>query len=111
MISRTIPLKALIPLLFAALVGSPRAGLTIEPASSTRPEAGTRIVGSDEAPAVLSIVPWQDRELGTAPGQIAPPVGSVLDDALRPVDRAEMQREIEYLKVLQQRSPDTENTR
>jgi hypothetical protein len=111
MISRTIPLKAINALLFAAAVAAPGPGLAIEPALAARPEAGTRIVGSDEAPAVLSIVPWQDRELGTAPGQIAPPVGSVLDDALRPVDRAEMQREIEYLKVLQQRSPDTENTR
>lgn len=76
-----------------------------------RPEAGTRIVGSDEAPAVLNIVPWQERELGAAPGQITTPAGSVLDDALNPVDRAELQREIEYLNVLQHRSPATENKR
>ncbi len=75
------------------------------------PEAGTRIVGSDEAPAVLNIVPWQERELGAAPGQITTPAGSVLDDALNPVDRAELQREIEYLNVLQHRSPATENKR
>jgi hypothetical protein len=77
----------------------------------SRPEAGTRIVGSDEAPAVLNIVPWQERELGAAPGQITTPAGSVLDEALNPVDRAELQREIEYLNVLQHRSPVTENKR
>ena len=78
---------------------------------ATRPEAGTRIVGSDEAPAVLNIVPWQERELGAAPDQITTPVGSVLDEALQPVDRAELQRELEYLKVLQHRSTVTENKR
>ncbi len=64
-------------------------------------EEGTRIIGTEESPAVLNVVPWQARELGGDPASGSRQFRSVLDDALKPVDRGELQREIDYFNLLQ----------
>lgn len=64
-------------------------------------EEGTRIIGTEESPAVLNVVPWQSRELGGDPASGSRQFRSVLDDALKPVDRGELQREIDYFNLLQ----------
>jgi hypothetical protein len=64
-------------------------------------EEGTRIIGTEESPAVLNVVPWQARELGGNPANGSRQFKSVLDDALKPVDRGELQREIDYFNLLQ----------
>lgn len=53
----------------------------------------TRIVGQRELPKVLTIVPWK-KPLGA--GLSGRPVHSVLDEALAPVDREVLQREMAY---------------
>lgn len=69
---------------------------------------GTKIIGTEESPAVLNVVPWQDRELGGNPASGGKPISSVLDDALKPVDRGELRREIDYFNLLQKNQQDSD---
>jgi hypothetical protein len=53
----------------------------------------TQIIGNRELPKVLYIVPWKK----PLPGQLSGrPVASVLDEALAPLDREVLQRQIRY---------------
>jgi hypothetical protein len=69
-----------------------------EPAAPDRAELDrTQITGSRELPKVLYIVPWKK----PPPGQpIARPERSVIDDALAPVERGVLQRQIGYHRQL-----------
>lgn len=58
---------------------------------------GTAIIGNQELPKVLYIVPWKDSEL---PQLSEPPLESLIDEALTPVDREEFRREIRYFNAL-----------
>jgi hypothetical protein len=53
----------------------------------------TQIIGNRELPKVLYIVPWKKPAAGELSG---PPVESVLDEALAPVDRDVFRRQIHY---------------
>ena len=69
-------------------------------------DEGTTIIGTKEAPNVLNVVPWQSRELGVDPWGAQPTHNSeLLNDALKPVDRDELQRQVEYFNLLQDSSP------
>ena len=56
--------------------------------------SGMSIVGNDEAPKSLVIVPWKSAELGHALD-----VSRALDDERRPVDRDVFARELEYYRL------------
>ncbi len=58
---------------------------------------GTAIIGNQELPKVLYIVPWKPSEL---PDISEPPLQSLIDDALAPIDRAEFRREVLYHDAL-----------
>lgn len=58
---------------------------------------GTAIIGNQELPKVLYIVPWKTSEL---PDLSEPPLQSLIDDALAPVDREEFRREVLYHDAL-----------
>jgi hypothetical protein len=58
---------------------------------------GTAIIGNQELPKVLYIVPWKPSEL---PDLSEPPLQSLIDDALTPVDREEFRREVLYHDAL-----------
>lgn len=58
---------------------------------------GTRIRGNQELPSVLYIVPWQIAEI---PNLDQPPLESLIDEALTPIDRAVFQRKIRYYDTL-----------
>ena len=58
---------------------------------------GTRIRGNQELPSVLYIVPWQQAEV---PDLSQPPLQSLIDEALLPVDREVFQRQIRYYDTL-----------
>lgn len=58
---------------------------------------GTAIIGNQELPKVLYIVPWKPSEL---PDLSEPPLQSLIDDALAPVDREEFRREVIYHDAL-----------
>jgi len=53
----------------------------------------SQIIGNRELPKVLYIVPWKKPAAG---GLSGPPVESVLDEALAPVDRDVFRRQVHY---------------
>lgn len=55
---------------------------------------GMSIVGNDEAPKSLVIVPWKSSELGDTLD-----LSRVLDDGRRPVDRDVFTRELDYYEI------------
>ena len=56
--------------------------------------SGMSIVGNDEAPKSLVIVPWKSSELGTRLD-----VSRMLDDGLQPVDKEVFMRELDYYEI------------
>ena len=57
----------------------------------------TAVIGNQELPKVLYIVPWKKSEL---PGLNKPPLDALIDDALQPLDRNVLKRQIEYYEAL-----------
>ena len=57
---------------------------------------GTSIIGNKELPKMLYIVPWKSAEL---PDMNAPPIESLIDEALSPVDRDSFKRKIRYYQI------------
>ena len=53
--------------------------------------SGLSIVGNDETPKELVIVPWKSSQLADAPG-----ISRLLDDSTQPVDKDVFMRELEY---------------
>jgi hypothetical protein len=58
---------------------------------------GTAIIGNQELPKVLYIVPWKSSEL---PGLNEPPLESLIDEALMPLDRQVFRRQVIYYQAL-----------
>ncbi|MBW2542617.1 MAG: hypothetical protein JRF15_11045 [Deltaproteobacteria bacterium] len=56
--------------------------------------SGMSIVGNDEAPKSLVIVPWKSSELGDALG-----FSRALDDGRQPVDREVFKRQLDYYQI------------
>jgi hypothetical protein len=56
---------------------------------------GMSIVGNDEAPKSLVIVPWKSSALGDALA-----VSRVLDDGRQPVDKDVFMRELDYYQIM-----------
>ncbi len=69
-------------------------------------DEGTNIIGTDESPNALNLVPWQNRELGVDPWKDSAGFESqVLDDSLKPLDEDELRRQVEYFNLLRHSSP------
>jgi hypothetical protein len=56
--------------------------------------SGMSILGNDEAPKALVIVPWKSSQLGDAPG-----LAKLLDDSTQPVDKEVFMRELAYYRI------------
>lgn len=56
--------------------------------------SGMSILGNEETPKSLVIVPWKSSELGDDIG-----LTDTLDDAARPVDKEVFLRELEYFEI------------
>ncbi len=56
----------------------------------------TSIIGNKELPKMLYIVPWKNAEL---PDMNTPPIESLIDEALAPVDRDKFKRKIRYYQI------------
>ena len=54
------------------------------------------IIGNKELPKMLYIVPWKTSEL---PDMNVPPIESLIDEALAPVDRDNFKRKIRYYQI------------
>ncbi len=58
---------------------------------------GTAIIGNQELPKVLYIVPWKKSEV---PDMNQSPLESLIDEALQPIDREVFRRQVNYYHAL-----------
>jgi hypothetical protein len=56
--------------------------------------SGMSILGNDEAPKSLVIVPWKSSQLGDTPA-----ISRLLDDSTQPVDKEVFMRELAYYEI------------
>ena len=64
------------------------------------------IIGNKELPKMLYIVPWKASEL---PEMNVPPIESLIDEALAPVDRDSFKRKIRYYQIYSEKKVKSEN--
>lgn len=56
--------------------------------------SGMSILGNEEAPKSLVIIPWKSSELGADPG-----LSNTLDDRAQPVDKEVFMRELRFYEI------------
>ena len=61
---------------------------------------GMSILGNQEAPTSLVIVPWKTSEVGRAPG-----ISPMLDDSRQPVDKEVFMRALRYYEIRSEKKP------
>jgi hypothetical protein len=64
------------------------------PADEVKSMLGMSVLGNQEAPKSLVIVPWKSSEIGSGIG-----VSRALDTAIRPVDKDVFLRELNYYQI------------
>lgn len=57
--------------------------------------SGISVVGNNEAPKSLFIVPWKSSEIGFETGLTS----GMMDDTMRPVDKDVFMREIDFYEI------------
>ena len=86
-----------LPLLLLALLlvaAASAAGAEETPEEGDKVLSGMSVVGNDEAPKSLVIVPWKSSGLGDELD-----VSRVLDDGYQPVDRDVFDRQLDYYEI------------
>jgi len=58
---------------------------------------GMSVIGNQELPKALFIVPWKDPEASLAPDR---PVNSLVDEVLQPVDPEVFRRKLDYFDAV-----------
>jgi hypothetical protein len=61
---------------------------------------GMSILGNQDAPKSLVIVPWKSSELGDSPG-----ISPILDDSRQPVDKEVFMRSLRYYQIRSKTKP------
>ncbi len=61
---------------------------------------GMSILGNQDAPKSLVIVPWKSSELGRSPG-----ISAMLDDSRQPVDKEVFMRALRYYEIRSGKKP------
>ena len=64
------------------------------------PDLGMSILGNQEAPKALVIVPWKQSEMGNALG-----ISTLLDDSRQPIDKEVFMRMLSYYAMRPERGP------
>ena len=62
--------------------------------------SGMSILGNQEAPKALVIVPWKSSQLGESLG-----ISTMLDDSRQPVDREVFMRALSYYEIRSEKTP------
>lgn len=62
--------------------------------------SGMSILGNQEAPKALVIVPWKSSAIGEALG-----ISTILDDSKQPVDREVFLRALSYYEIRSEKTP------
>jgi hypothetical protein len=71
----------------------PRSGESSKPPGDVQ-MSGMSVLGNDEAPKSLVLVPWKSSQLADAPG-----LSKMLDDGTQPVDKEVFLRELDYYQL------------
>ena len=79
-------------------VGDPSAKQ--EPNAKDDPDLGMSILGNQEAPKALVIVPWKQSEMGNALG-----ISTLLDDSRQPIDKEVFMRMLSYYDIRSETAP------
>lgn len=74
-------------------------GWAAEESKEADPGLSTNIIGTQEAPTVLNVVPWKDKEVKL---EKKDPTSSLLNRVLEPLDQEVLLREVEYYRILNQ---------
>ena len=64
------------------------------------PDLGMSILGNQEAPKALVIVPWKQSEMGNALG-----ISTLLDDSRQPIDKEVFMRMLSYYDIRSETAP------
>ena len=56
--------------------------------------SGMSVLGNDDSPTSLALVPWKTSQLGDAPS-----ISKLLDDSTQPVDKEVFMRELSYYQI------------
>jgi len=81
----------------------PQAETNQEPKLTSVPGSkalGMSVLGNQEAPTSLVIVPWKSSEVGRATG-----ISPMLDDSRQPVDKEVFMRELRYYEIRSEKKP------
>ena len=84
----------LIKLVSFALLLAAGAALAQKPPADAKSMSGMSILGNQEAPKSLVIVPWKSSEIGSGIG-----VSRALDTSIRAVDKDVFMRELKYYEI------------
>jgi hypothetical protein len=68
--------------------------VAVEGSAEAKMVSGMSIVGNDEAPKALYIVPWKSSEIG-----VETSLGMMLTESALPVDREVFMRQLDYFAV------------
>jgi len=71
-----------------------------DPKAKDNPDLGMSILGNQEAPKALVIVPWKQSEMGNALG-----ISTLLDDSRQPVDKEVFMRMLSYYDIRSETAP------
>jgi hypothetical protein len=71
-----------------------------DPNAKNDPDLGMSILGNQEAPKALVIVPWKQSEMGNALG-----ISTLLDDSRQPVDKEVFMRMLSYYDIRSETAP------
>lgn len=91
-------MKRLMPLLLLPLALHAVAADAPATAGKDANALTTNVIGSQEAPTVLNVVPWKDKEVKL---EKRSPTTSILNQVLQPLDRDVLRREVQYFRSLQ----------
>lgn len=87
-------LKAIVPAVLLVVA----TGLADDAAGEEKLEMeGMAVIGNQELPKALFIVPWKDPESAMAPDR---PINTLIDEALQPVDPDVFRRKLQYYDLV-----------
>ena len=83
----------------AAVVGAKKPASTAAVAATEKAKgdvqmSGMSVLGNDDSPKSLALVPWKTSLLGDAPS-----LSKLLDDSMQPVDKEVFMRELAYYEI------------
>lgn len=91
---RILVLSLCLALLLPALAVKAEEGVAVEGSAEDKMVTGMSIVGNDEAPKALYIVPWKSSEIG-----VETSLNMMLTESAMPVDREVFMRQLDFFAV------------